>query len=217
MLELPITGCPFKIFDAIDFVASQHHASVMLLSQSEDPSTLEQPDIAGLSLTLSDLENFDAELYAKDTYCSLAPGHISQGSFVRFCLAWKIAARIYTARVIFTATGVQTYSLLPLVDELIEHCKVVTQECEAIKCFVWPVFIAGVECEGHLHRDWVLSALDQFWQVYLGAKVKVAASVLQILWETMDERSQAANGNDINNQNWIKELYLLNVDQLLRG
>jgi len=182
---------------------------MLRLSSNSTSPVLSENSTSNLLTTLSDLETFNAEEYAKETYSSLAPNHMSLSCFVHFCLAWQIAAQIYTSRVLFTLTTLPPHPVSPLVSRLISHCKVVTTECIGIKCFVWPVFIAGVECEDE-DREWVAGALDQFWQLYLGKNVKAVASVLKILWMKKDGRK-----TEDGEWNWIREIYLLDVDGLL--
>ncbi|KAH6654770.1 fungal-specific transcription factor domain-containing protein [Truncatella angustata] len=210
--DLPITGCPSSIMDAIDFVNSQNQVESQRLSQRVEENSFNPASISGLLATLDDIDRFDAERYANDAHSSLAPGHMSMECFVHFCLAWKVAAKLYTTRVIFTITNMETHPLAPSVDKLISHCKVVTRECPGIKCFVWPVFIAGVECDSQTDREWVSSALDQFWELYLGANLKAVSSILKILWGKRDAYRSCQGEHK---WNWVRELHLLNVDLAL--
>jgi hypothetical protein len=210
--DLSITGCPSHILDALDFVNSQHQAVTTRLVPEDEAIAHEPTNISDLLTTVSDLEQFDAENYAIEKYTSLAPGEMSLNCFTYFCLAWKIAAKLYTTRVIFTITNQQTYSLQADVNELIQYCKIVTQEYPGIKCFVWPVFIAGVECDTQADRDWVIPTMDRFWQRYFGANIKAVALALSILWKNKGATKEMAQESS---WNWVKELHLVNVNSLL--
>jgi hypothetical protein len=211
-LDISITGCPSKIFDAINSVNAQYQIGSASQLPIDETSKSGHLSVSRLYATLAHLEIFDAENYAKQSYSASAPQRLSLNGFTHFCLAWRVAAELYTKRVIYTLTDTRAPSFGAVVKQLIEHCRIVVQEYDGIKCFVWPVFIAGVECDSRIDRDWILSALDQFWKLYLGANIKAVASVLRILWQTNDLQRK---DNDDFEWNWIKELHLLNVDSIL--
>lgn len=117
---------------------------------------------------------------------------------------WKLAAEIYTSRLLYNLTNDPTL-LTPLVDVIRHEYELLGADHHFMNALIWPTFIAGAASTRPDQRDWAIKVLERIWEETLLANGKNAPLVLGRLWEKQDAERGAGAG-ELEGWDWISEL-----------
>lgn len=60
---------------------------------------------------------------------------------------------------------------------------------ELLKCLLWPIFVAGLECQSLEQQNFFLARLEDFWMTTNCLNVINAADILQEYWKRDDQEN----------------------------
>lgn len=217
------TGCPGYLLRVILFTTSlrhggPNHSAPVVLPNS---SATAMPE-ANLPSILAYIENFDPTAWAlemqslmtpKPTYASpmipsppLSPHGSPSGELFspayHLAFAYKIAITLYATRVLKHPSP-QEANFPSAVTSLLSHISQIPTTSELLKCTVWPVFIAGTECQDPEQRVWVQHWLHKVWDKYLSINIRAAGRVLEVIWNR-NNLSQSLDADE--EGDWIQYL-----------
>lgn len=197
------TGCPGYLLYVILFTTSLRHGgpgqsdSVLL----PNDSTTVIPE-ANLPSILAYIENFDPAAWALEMQSLMAPKSTYDPSAIpsptlslhdyspsnelftspyHLAFAYKIAITLYATRVL-KHPSLQEADFTSAVTSLLSHISQIPTTSELLKCTVWPIFIAGTECQDPEQRVWIQHWLQKIWDEYLSVNIRAAGRVLEIIW-----------------------------------
>jgi hypothetical protein len=98
---------------------------------------------------------------------------------------YKIGALLYGRRVtsvLLKKSTVQDELLL----ELLGLLNGLKDNQSLLKCVLWPIFVAGLECRTLAQKDFFIARLEEFWMTTNCLNVINAAKILQEYWQQND-------------------------------
>ncbi|KAI0131940.1 fungal-specific transcription factor domain-containing protein [Xylariales sp. AK1849] len=197
-------GCPREILHAINLATSQRR-----FAQPPGFEVVHSPtcaDIESLQATLRVIRSFDVDKWISDMIAAASASYsVSRGDLTVVCRAWKRSAEIYTCRVLYQLTK-ELDLPGPRVEDQIRELTFLEGKDILMKCLLWPIFIAGAECNRPEQRAWVLQAFDRIWSTTFSANTKNAALVLTGLWRKQDLARDQLDSDEPSTWDWMTEL-----------
>jgi hypothetical protein len=134
------------------------------------------------------IEEFDCARWASETH---QPQHPRQDIHFIAVVAhvYKIAALLYGKRVVAMLRGENIYQD-DLLLELLGLLNGLRDRQHMVKCVLWPIFVAGLECRSSEQKDFFLARLEEFWMTTNCLNAINAAKVLREYWQR-DEKGNS--------------------------
>ncbi|KAL4919014.1 fungal-specific transcription factor domain-containing protein [Aspergillus aurantiobrunneus] len=198
VVEESFLGCPEYILTAVQFFSLQR--DVIASGNTSDLAGLHE-----IISVLDAVQEFDCY-----TWASALPQESVKRDINDLCKlarAYQLGAVLYGRRVVDALESIQTQQE-PIVSELIGVIISLQHGSNLLKCTLWPITIAGLECQAPPERDILLQALEKFWQDTKCLNVTNAAKILQASWRRMDHNPAVA-------KDWIFYIGRLSHDWLL--
>lgn len=177
-------GCPGFLLGAIRYFSNQRHAGT---DTGDETSIHEhvQDTLTMLELT----RNFDCLKWASDFLQSTQSTSTSTVEIQKLSLlsqAYKTAAVLYGNRVICalkSPTLTKTFDNEALVSQLLDVIESLKGDEALFKCLLWPVFIAGLECQSDNEQNLVIGSLKLLWDVTCCLNIISASRILHEYWK----------------------------------
>ena len=224
--QIMYTGCPGYLLCIILFITSLRHGNPSQSGPIMTPngSTTAMRE-ANLPSILAYIESFDSTAWALEMqslmtqrestfYPAQMPSPASSLSSSKhetssdesftspyhLSFAYKIAITLYATRVLKHPSPREA-NFASAVTSLIYHISHIPTTSELLKCTVWPVFIAGTECQDPEQRVWIQHWLQKLWNTYLSVNVRAAGRVLEVIWS----RNKTPHSTDVSEEgDWIQ-------------
>ena len=175
------------------------------LEQFDD--VVNNPYTQNVTDMLESIRNFDCGVWAS-SQSQFSPLSLRDVDMLcKLAQSFKIGALIYGRRVLdalvkdVTSQEVLVCALLSIIGELQE-------DRVLLKCILWPIFIAGLECQSRAQREFLTSCLEIFWEDTNCLNVINAFKILQEYWMREDDR-------ELSSSQWIFNVGHLGRDWLL--
>ncbi|KAL4945635.1 hypothetical protein BDV06DRAFT_209366 [Aspergillus oleicola] len=199
VVEESFLGCPEYILTSVQFFSLQRD----MIVSSNFSEQLRPEDITPV---LDAVRNFDCYTWATSLPQASAERHIE--SLCELAHAYQLGALLYGRRVLDALEHIQS-------DEDITRSELIRaidtlRNSSLLKCILWPIFVAGLECHEQRQRDILIQALAQFWTDTKCSNVKNAAKILQEYWTKIDESGSKRVASD-----WIFDIGSSTHDWLL--
>ncbi|KAF9892444.1 hypothetical protein FE257_001552 [Aspergillus nanangensis] len=179
--EKSFLGCPEYLLNAIQSI-SMCRDQITGTELLDDVSNYEYR--CNVVKVLEFIHNFDCAIWAQGLPHSDKSRDTNHLSIL--AQAYKLGAFLYGQRVLDTLTNEETPQGL-VVDELINAIGSVKDDRSILKCLLWPIFVAGLECHSHTGKEFLLGCLEQFWTDTSCLNVVNAAKILQAYWKGQPE------------------------------
>jgi hypothetical protein len=121
--------------------------------------------------------------------------------------SYKIGALIYGRRVLDALMNDVT-SQDGLICELLNVIGVLKDDKILLKCALWPIVIAGLECQSRAQEEFLTSCLENFWADTNCLNVVNASKILHEYWAREDRQ-------ELSSSHWIFNVGCLGRDWLL--
>lgn len=197
--EESFLGCPEYILTAVQFFSLQR--DILFNGNISDQARPEE-----LVSVLDAVRDFDPYTWASAHPLESVTRDIND--LCNLSRTYQLGAMLYGRRVLDAVEGVQT-NQQPIVSDLIGVIHSLQQGSNLLKCILWPITMAGLECQAPPQRVILLQALEKFWNDTKCFNVTNAAKILQNYWTKIDEDPTVAR-ND-----WIFDIGRLSHDWLL--
>lgn len=134
-----------------------------------------------ISALVKTIERFDCALWASE---SQKPTRSRQDIHFLAVVAhvYKIAALLYAKRIL-SALQKQSKAQDDLLLEILGLLNGLKDRPELLKCVLWPIFVAGLECQSLEQKNFFLARLEDFWMTTNCLNVINAANILQEYWK----------------------------------
>ncbi|KAJ5351445.1 hypothetical protein N7452_000419 [Penicillium brevicompactum] len=146
-----------------------------------------QSQVQAISAVLKIIESFDCALWASETRKS-TQFHQETHFLAIVAHVYKIAALLYANRVL-SALQKQSKPQDELLFELLGLLNGLKDRPELLKCLLWPIFVAGLECQSLEQQNFFLARLEDFWMTTNCLNVISAADILQEYWKREDQEN----------------------------
>lgn len=182
-------GCPGLLLRAIRFISTERD---IILAGSQDMQARAQNSPEARIVAMLDLvEGFDcftSPFTPKDEGSPIEPG--LQDTYRRRVLSevYKTSILVYGKRVLAKLLGAEI-TLDTYVSNLIELLDTLRLDPDLLKCVLWPLFVAGLECRSTKQRQYFIDHLEEFWMTTKCLNAVNATKILQQHWENDDEGS----------------------------
>ncbi|KAL4805354.1 fungal-specific transcription factor domain-containing protein [Aspergillus unguis] len=196
VVEESFLGCPEYILTAVQAFSLQRDALAHGTSTNARHSETQS--------VLDTIKQFDAFAWASSHSQKPLKHHIDE--LCRLARTYQYGAIIYGQRVLDAFDKKQTNQCM-MVSELI-FLITSLQGSNLLKCALWPIIVAGFECQAQPQREMLIHALDKFWEDTKCLNVMNAAKILQDFWTKTDDNQAVAS-------DWIFETGRLSDDWLL--
>ncbi|KAL2865289.1 Zn(II)2Cys6 transcription factor [Aspergillus lucknowensis] len=198
VVEESFLGCPEFILTSLQFLSIQRDI-LANGSPSEQPST---DDIVSV---IDGVKEFDCYLWALSLRRESVTRNI--GDLCRLARAYQLGAILYGQRVLDALQNTWNPQN-SVVSELVELINTLKDGSSLLKCILWPITVAGLECQIESQRDLLTRALERFWMDTHCLNVMNAARILKAHWTKVDENKTVAS-------QWIFDIGRLSHDWLL--
>ncbi|VUC34386.1 unnamed protein product [Clonostachys rosea] len=183
-------GCPAFLLRAIRFISTERDLIMAKLQGTE----LEAHEIHKQSMEemLALVEAFDCDKSPFDIPEEFSSSlHTQDEAHHRSVLskAYRLGTLIYGKRVLEPLTEGNTTELDELVSELLKLLDFLRDDPNLLKCVLWPLFVAGLECESPQQRKYFLMHLEKFWMATKCLNVIHAARILEDYWQEGNSHS----------------------------
>ncbi|KAJ5987284.1 hypothetical protein N7451_011649 [Penicillium sp. IBT 35674x] len=174
-------GCPGFLLQAIRYFSNQRHAR----TDTRDEASIHehcQDTLTMLELT----NNFDCLNWASSFLQSTATPTVEIQKLSLLSQAYKVAAVLYANRVLCalkTPTLTKTFDNEALVSQLLDVIESLKGDEALFKCLLWPIFIAGLECQGDNEQTLVIDSLKLLWDVTCCLNIISASRILHEYWK----------------------------------
>ncbi|KAL4952935.1 fungal-specific transcription factor domain-containing protein [Aspergillus filifer] len=199
VVEESFLGCPEYILTSVQFFSLQRD----MIAGGTSNDQLRSEDITAV---LDAVRNFDGYTWA--TSLPQESGNRDIEELCKLARVYQLGALLYGQRVLDALQGIQSDTTTVLA-ELIGVIGALRQST-VLKCILWPIFIAGLECQAQPQRDILIQALAQFWSDTYCSNVKNAAKILQEYWTKIDDNASKTVATD-----WIFDFGSSTHDWLL--
>lgn len=198
-------GCPDHLLHAIQFFSLQRDI-IADQAPSDDATILSHT--RHITTMLESIQNFDSYMWASGLLPQL-PSPSVQGvdKLCKLSQSFQLGSLIYGRRVLGALTG-NAMSQDDLVRALLGVIEVLKDDEILFKCILWPIFIAGLECQSQAQRDFLTSCLAQFWAETSCLNAVNASKILQEYWTREDY-------GGLSSPQWIFSVGHLGYDWLL--
>jgi hypothetical protein len=190
-IEASFLGCPEYILTVIQQLSVQRDS----LAEAQRPldevsANTYLKDTASLIETI---RSFDSYAWAKSLQRSRNSSSQEIIGLCNLSEAYKLGALLYAGRIVDALTE-RSIEQNHLVTELLGVTESLKDNLEIFKCILWPMFVAGLECQWQAQRDFLISCIEKFWDITNCLNAVNAAKTLQEYWQkessTKEERSQ---------------------------
>ncbi|KAL4767551.1 fungal-specific transcription factor domain-containing protein [Aspergillus nidulans var. acristatus] len=197
VIEESFLGCPEFILTAVQFFSLQRD----MIANENSPGQPRAEDVISI---LDAVRDFDCRAWAS-ALPQESVAHDLDG-LTKLARAYQHGGILYGQRVLDAVEKTRT-SQESVLSELVD---IITslQPTNLLKCTLWPITIAGLECQGRRQRDLLIQALKKFWQDTKCSNVTSAADILQNHWSKTDHNPDVAN-------DWIFDIGRSSHDWLL--
>ncbi|KAE8354852.1 fungal-specific transcription factor domain-containing protein [Aspergillus coremiiformis] len=186
-VEQSFLGCPEYLLHAVQCLSAYRDS--IAESQPQTPKT-SHTHIQDITSVLGLIQNFDCYTWAS----SLPESHKSSsrdlGTLCKLAQSYKLGALIYGQRVLDSLTNATTPQD-ELVSELIGVIDAVRDDGSLLKCVLWPIFVAGLECRSQAQRDFLIISMEKFWMDTNCLNAVNAAKALQSYWQKEDKQESS--------------------------
>ena len=186
-IEKAFLGCPEYILTAIQCLSMQRDS--IAGSRPLDPASTHSHYTDTTSL-LELLQNFDCYTWASNLQQPRDPSPQGIANLCKLAQSYKLGALMYGQRILDALTKEVTVhdeslsELLGLLDSL-------KDDQDMFKCVLWPVFVAGLECQWPAQRDFLVGSLERFWTITSCLNAVNAAKILREYWEHLESSGEA--------------------------
>lgn len=198
-------GCPDHILRAIQFFSLQRD---IIADQAPSDDTAILSHTRQITTMLESIQDFDCYMWASSLRSQL-PSPSLQGidKLCKLSQSFQLGCLIYGRRVLGALMNNDT-SQDDLVSALLSVIKALKDDKNLLKCILWPIFIAGLECRLGAQRDFLTSCLAQFWTDTSCLNSVNASKILEEYWK------QEGYG-ELSSPQWIFSVGNLGYDWLL--
>ncbi|CAI6094231.1 unnamed protein product [Clonostachys chloroleuca] len=177
-------GCPAFLLRAIRFISTERD---LLMAKLQDIGLgAKETDKRSLEEMLSLVETFDCDRSPFDIPKEFSSSPQNQDeTHHRSVLskAYRIGILIYGKRVLEPLTEGRTSGVAELVSELLNLLDTLRGDQNLLRCVLWPLFVAGLECQSPQQRKYFLMHLEKFWMATKCLNVIHAARILEDYWK----------------------------------
>jgi hypothetical protein len=202
-IESSFLGCPEYLLSAMQLLSMQRDSI-------SEPNQLDQiamePHIKETKSLLEMVQNFDCYAWASGLPQSRTPSPSEIISLCSLSRSYKIGTVVYGRRILDAMTGEKTV-LDDTVAELLGLIDSLQNDRIMFKCVLWPIFIAGLECQWQPQREFLIACAERFWDITNCLNAVNAAKILQEYWRQTDASGQAQS-------RWIFDIGRLGRDWL---
>ncbi|CAH0057760.1 unnamed protein product [Clonostachys solani] len=177
-------GCPAFLLRAIRFISTERDLLKSKLQYMELGA--HEAHRRSLEEMLSLIEAFDCDRSPFDIPKDLSSSFHNQDEAHRrgvLSKAYRIGILIYGKRVLEALTEGRTFNLDELVLELLNLLDTLRDDQNLLKCVLWPLFVAGLECKSPQQRKHFVTHLEKFWMATKCLNVIHAAKILEDYWK----------------------------------
>ncbi|CAI7678984.1 unnamed protein product [Penicillium pancosmium] len=190
-IEASFLGCPEYILTAIQRLSVQRDSlAEAQLPLDEISTNTYLKDTASLIETI---KNFDSYAWATNLRRSRNSSSQEIIGLCNLSESYKLGALLYAGRIVDALTE-ESLEQNHLVTELLGVTESLKDNLEIFKCILWPMFVAGLECQWQAQRDFLIDCIEKFWDITNCLNAVNAAKMLQEYWQkessTEDARSQ---------------------------
>ncbi|KAJ5575375.1 hypothetical protein N7450_009274 [Penicillium hetheringtonii] len=150
--------------------------------------------------------NFDSYNWATKLQQSRNPSPQEILGLCNLSESYKLGAQLYAGRIL-DALAEEPANQNDLVTELLGVIDSLRDDKAIFKCILWPIFVAGLECQWQAQRDFVISCIERFWDLTNCLNGVNAAKILQDYWQ-----KESSTGNE--RMQWIFSIGELGRDWL---
>ncbi|KAJ5167145.1 uncharacterized protein N7482_005926 [Penicillium canariense] len=186
-IEASFLGCPEYLLTAMQCLSMQRDS--MSGSNSLDQTAMDTLLKETTSL-LDMVRNFDCYAWVSGLQQSRPPSPREIISLCTLSRSYKIGTLLYGRRIEDAVTGNVTV-LDDMVAELLGLIDSLQNDRVMFKCVLWPIFVAGLECQWPPQRVFLIGCMEKFWDITSCLNAVNAARILQDYWRQVDATGQA--------------------------
>ncbi|KAE8415433.1 fungal-specific transcription factor domain-containing protein [Aspergillus pseudocaelatus] len=201
-VEQSFIGCPEYLLHAVQCLSAYRDSMVEPQPPTSTTSNTHMQDITSV---LDLIQKFDCYTWASNLPESQKTSSRYLSNLCKLAQSYKLGALIYGQRVLDALLGVTTPQE-ELVSELIGVIDALRDDRRLLKCVLWPIFVAGLECRSQAQRDFLITSLENFWMDTNCLNVVNAAKALQSYWQKTDKQESSTQ--------WIFDIGDLDHDWL---
>ena len=203
-IQQSFLGCPDHLLNAIQYFSFLRD----ILADVEQTDEVVIVDSTRYAIEmLESIQTFDCNIWAS-SQAQLPSFSICDIDMLRkLSESYKIGAFIYGRRVL----DALTHDVTPqddLVSTLLHIIGELKDDGIVLKCILWPIFIAGLECQSQSPRVFLITCLERFWA---DTSCLNAINAFKIL----DEYWMRADYGELSSSRWIFSVAHLGRDWLL--
>lgn len=128
------------------------------------------------------IKNFDSYTWATDIQKSRKSSPQDIIGLCNLSESYKLGALLYAGRIL-DALEEEPIEQNALVTELLGLTDSLKNNTETYKCILWPMFVAGLECQWQAQRDFLIGCIEKFWDITNCLNAVNAAKMLKEYWE----------------------------------
>lgn len=183
-------GCPELLLRAIRFISTERDiiAAHPRNMQAGDRRVHEARLMAMLDLVKSFDFNEPPFHHTQDILFPVRRDHQETQRLRALSEVYKSGTLIYGKRVLSAVTDVEI-SFDNDVSRLLQLLDTFKDDRESLKCVLWPLFVAGLECTSPAQRQHFVTHLEEFWMATKCLNAINATKILKDHWK----RSEAEN------------------------
>ncbi|GLI71927.1 hypothetical protein PoHVEF18_000094 [Penicillium ochrochloron] len=202
-IESSFLGCPEYLLSAMQLLSMQRDS---ISEPNQLDQTAMESHIKETKSLLEMAQNFDCYAWASGLPQSRTPSPSEIISLCSLSRSYKLGTFIYGRRILDAMTGEKTV-LDDTVAELLGLIDSLQNDRIMFKCVLWPIFIAGLECQWQPQREFLIACAERFWDITNCLNSVNAAKILQEYWRQVDASGQAQS-------RWIFDIGRLGRDWL---
>lgn len=179
-IEASFLGCPEYILTAIQCLSMQRDSIAEAQKPLNEAST--QTHMKDTKSLIEIIKSFDSYTWATNLQQSRNSSSQEIMSLCNLSESYRLGALLYAGRII----GALTEELVEqddLVTELLGVVDSLKDDTAIFKCILWPMFVAGLECQWQAQRDFLVSCIENFWDITKCLNAVNAAKALQEYWQ----------------------------------
>lgn len=208
IVERSFLGCPVYLLNAIQNISTQRDIVADFKDLNDGSPRQQMESILNI---VGSIQKFDSHTWAADLPRQKTASNQETVNLSLLASSYKIGALIYGHRVLDACTGSES-SQAELVLELIRVIGLLQTDDTLFKCILWPIFVAGLECQWKTQRQFLAQCLEKFWRLTLCFNVINAAEILNMYWQEKDKQGQSTTSSPYR---WIFNMGRLGQDWLL--
>lgn len=179
-------GCPGLLLRAIRFISTER--DIIAAGSPHMQEAARSAHASRIVSMLSLVEDFDAvtsPFTPNDEGSSTQQNPRETERRRLLSEVYKIGTLIYGKRVLASLLGGEP-TLDSHVSNLLELLDTFRGDGELLKCVLWPLFVAGLECRSTEHQQYFIKHLEGFWMATKCLNAVNAAKILQEHWQGGD-------------------------------